>query len=113
MLPMVPRFTIERVRKSLDTSFPTAHAAVTVLQDLGIVTEVTGQKKNRSYSYQPYVELPTRWLCSHLYCVPAARAGRRRLAISAATAAHAASNAPGVKPAPEGSQSPVRPLASV
>jgi len=57
MLPMMPRFTIERVRQQLDTSFPTATVAVKVLEDLGIVTEVTGQKKNRSYSYQAYVEL--------------------------------------------------------
>jgi Fic family protein len=56
-LPMMPRFTIERVRQQLDTSFPTATAAVKVLEDLGIVTEMTGQKKNRSYSYQAYVEL--------------------------------------------------------
>ena len=57
MLPMMPRFTIERVRQQLDTSFPTATAAVKVLEDLGIVSEMTGQKKNRSYSYQAYVEL--------------------------------------------------------
>ena len=57
MLPMMPRFTIERVRQQLDTSFPTATAAVKVLEDLRIVTEMTGQKKNRSYSYQAYVEL--------------------------------------------------------
>lgn len=56
MLPMMPRFTIERVRQQLETSFPTATAAVKVLEDLGIVTEMTGQKKNRSYSYQAYVE---------------------------------------------------------
>jgi Fic family protein len=60
MLPMMPRFTIEHVRQQLDTSFPTATAAVKVLEDLGIVTEVTGQKKNRSYSYQAYVELLSR-----------------------------------------------------
>ena len=59
MLPMMPRFTIERVRRSLNTSFPTANAAVKVLEDLGIVTEMTGQKKNRSYSYQHYIELMT------------------------------------------------------
>ena len=59
-LPMMPRFTIERVRQQLDTSFPTATAAVNVLEDLGIVTEMTGQKKNRSYSYQAYVELLSR-----------------------------------------------------
>ncbi|MEK8089189.1 Fic family protein [Thermithiobacillus plumbiphilus] len=60
MLPMMPRFTIERVRQQLDTSFPTATAAVKVLEALGIVTEMTGQKKNRSYSYQAFVELLSR-----------------------------------------------------
>ncbi|WP_413439331.1 Fic family protein [Sulfuriferula sp. GW1] len=60
MLPMMPRLTIERVRQQLDTSFPTATAAVKVLEDLGIVTEITGQKKNRNYSYQAYVELLSR-----------------------------------------------------
>jgi len=60
MLPMMPRFSIERVRQRLDTSFPTATAAVMVLQDLGIVTELTGQKKNRTFSYRDYVELLTR-----------------------------------------------------
>lgn len=60
LLPMMPRFTIERVRRELDTSFPTATAAVKVLEDLGIVNEVTGQKKNRSYSYQQYIELLAR-----------------------------------------------------
>ena len=59
MLPMMPRFTIEQVRKKLETSFPTANAAVKVLQDLGIVTELTGQKKNRNYSYQSYIDLMT------------------------------------------------------
>jgi len=44
----------------LGTSFPTATAAVKVLVDLGIAVEMTGQKKNRSYSYQAYVELLSR-----------------------------------------------------
>jgi len=57
MLPMMPRFTVERVRQALSTTFPTANAAVKVLEDLGIVAELTGQKKNRSYSYQPYIAL--------------------------------------------------------
>ena len=60
MLPMMPRFTIERVRQMLKTSFPTASAAVKVLADLSIVTELTGQKKNRSYSYQSYIDLMAR-----------------------------------------------------
>jgi Fic family protein len=60
MLPMMPRFTIERVRQRLNTSFPTATAAVKLLAELGIVAEITGQKKNRIYSYQAYVELLSR-----------------------------------------------------
>lgn len=60
LLPMMPRFTIEHVRQQLDTSFPTATAAVQVLEKLGIVAEMTGQKKNRSYSYRAYVELLSR-----------------------------------------------------
>ena len=42
------RFTIDQVRQKLATSFPTAIAAVKVLEDLGIVVKVTRQKKNRS-----------------------------------------------------------------
>ena len=57
MLPMMPRFTVERVRKKLGTSFPTANAAVQLLAELGIADELTGQKTNRSYSYQRYIEL--------------------------------------------------------
>ena len=59
LLPMMPRFTIEQVRQRLVTSFPTANAAVKVLENMGIVVELTGQKKNRSYSYEPYVALLT------------------------------------------------------
>ena len=60
LLPLMPRFTIEQARLKLETTFPTATAAVKLLQELGIVTELTGQKKNRSFSYQGYVELLTR-----------------------------------------------------
>jgi Fic family protein len=57
MLPMMPRFTIEHARQKLDTSFPTATAAVKVLEELGVVAEQTGQKRGRSYSYGAYVGL--------------------------------------------------------
>lgn len=56
LLPTMPRFSVERVRVALNTTFPTASAAVKVLEDLAIVTEVTGQKKNRSFSYQAYID---------------------------------------------------------
>ena len=55
MLPMMPRFNIEQVRQKLGTSFPTANAAVKVLEDLGIVAEQTGLKKYRSYGYVAYI----------------------------------------------------------
>jgi Fic family protein len=57
LLPMMLRFTIERVRRELDTSFPTATAAVKQLEALGIIVEQTGLKKNRSYGYRSYIAL--------------------------------------------------------
>ena len=57
LLPVMPRFTIEQVRQKLETTFPTATAAVKLLEDLGLVAELTGQKKNRSFSYRAYVDL--------------------------------------------------------
>lgn len=56
----MPRFSIDLVRQKLSISFPTASAAVKILTDLGITSELTGQKKNRHYSYQCYIELLSR-----------------------------------------------------
>lgn len=57
LLPVMPRFGIEQVRARLNTTFPTASAAVRLLEQLGIVIELTGQRKNRTFSYQAYVDL--------------------------------------------------------
>lgn len=57
LLPMMPRFTIDRIKSELKTTFPTANAAARILEGLGIVTEVTGQSRNRSFGYQPYIDL--------------------------------------------------------
>ena len=57
LLPMMPRFSIDAVRQKLGVSFPTANAAVKILTDMGITTELTGKKKNRHYSFQGYIEL--------------------------------------------------------
>jgi Fic family protein len=57
MLPIMPRFTLEQARQKLDTTFPTASAAARVLEQLGIVSELTGQRSNRIYSYEDYVRL--------------------------------------------------------
>ena len=55
--PMMLRFTVERVRKALDTTFPKANAAVKTLEELGLIGETTGNKKNRSFSYSAYITL--------------------------------------------------------
>lgn len=57
LLPLMPIFSIDQVCKRLGTTFPTANAGVKTLEKLGIVVEQTGQKKNRHYSYQAYVQL--------------------------------------------------------
>ena len=57
LLPMMPRFTIERVKTELKTTFPTANAAARTLEGLGIISEITGQTRNRSFSYQTYIDL--------------------------------------------------------
>jgi DNA-binding MarR family transcriptional regulator len=57
MLPMMPRFTVERVKTALGTTFPTASAAVKDLEELGLITKRTGNKKNRSFSYNRYIKL--------------------------------------------------------
>ena len=53
MLPMMPRFTIERVRQQLNTTFPTATAAIKALEEIGIVMEMTGQKKTGATVTRP------------------------------------------------------------
>ena len=60
MLPLMPRFSVEQARERLQTTFPTAGAAVRLLEELGIVTERTGQRTHRLFSYQGYVDLLTR-----------------------------------------------------
>jgi Fic family protein len=56
-LPMMPRLTVERVRVVLGTTFPTANAAVKTLEELGLIIETTGNRKNRSFSYDRYIKL--------------------------------------------------------
>jgi Fic family protein len=57
LLPTMPRLTVDRVCVALNTTFPTASAAVKLLEALGILRELTGQKKNRSFSYVAYIDL--------------------------------------------------------
>lgn len=57
LLPTMPRLSVDRVREALQTTFPTANAAIKLLEELGILTELTGQKKNRTFSYAAFIQL--------------------------------------------------------
>lgn len=52
-----PIVSIRRVETALGTSFVTAQRTVEHLEAQGILREITGQKRNRRYRYQPYVDL--------------------------------------------------------
>ena len=60
LLPTMPRFTVEQARQRLATTFPTASGAVRRLEELGIVSERTGQKTKRVFGYEAYVALLTK-----------------------------------------------------
>ncbi len=55
-LPQMPRFNVEAARAAIDSSYPTANAAIRTLVELGIVKELTGQRKNRGFGYETYIE---------------------------------------------------------
>jgi Fic family protein len=57
LLPTMPRLSVDRACEAVQTTFPTANAAIKLLRDLGILTELTGQKKNRTFSYAAYIRL--------------------------------------------------------
>jgi len=57
LLPTMPRLSVDRVCEAVQTTFPTANTAINLLEELGILTELTGQKKNRTFSYAAYIPL--------------------------------------------------------
>ena len=50
-----PIFTVEHVEKTTGLSYPNANALVKDLSDIGLLQEITGQKRNRAFSYAPYL----------------------------------------------------------
>lgn len=52
-----PLLSVARAAKRLKVSQPTVQSAVNNLANLGIVREITGQKRNRLYSYQAYLDI--------------------------------------------------------
>lgn len=57
LLPRHPILTVTRVMKLLDASRPAAGKAVGVLEKAAILSEITGRKRNRTYSYGGYLDL--------------------------------------------------------
>ncbi|CAD0298376.1 Fic family protein [Xanthomonas hortorum] len=57
LLPTMPKLTVDRAQQALEVSYPTARAAVTTLQDIGVLVETTGRARGQSFSYQAYVNL--------------------------------------------------------
>ncbi|MGK0184408.1 MAG: Fic family protein [Verrucomicrobiales bacterium] len=56
MLPEHPILTIATAVKLLDTTRPTATKAVTALVEAGVLAEISGKKRDRSFSYSTYLE---------------------------------------------------------
>ncbi|MEO8197835.1 MAG: Fic family protein [Thermoanaerobaculia bacterium] len=52
-----PIVSVNDVRELTGTTFPAANSVVAQLVDLGILTEVTGNKRNRRFRYAPYIAL--------------------------------------------------------
>ena len=57
MLPEQPIVTMPLVTKLMQTTKPTAGKAIDLLQQLGILAEVGEKKRDRLYSYKPYLAL--------------------------------------------------------
>jgi len=55
-LPRHPILTIPTIVKLLDTTKPTAAKAVGVLEQLGILKETTGRRRDRTFSYAAYLD---------------------------------------------------------
>lgn len=52
-----PIATVNQLVRATGVSKPTVNTAIAALQKLGIVTELTGRRRNRVYSYAPYVRI--------------------------------------------------------
>jgi Fic family protein len=52
-----PLSSLKRIAAASDLSFPTASKAVLALANLGVVQELTGQRRNRIFAYSAYLEI--------------------------------------------------------
>jgi Fic family protein len=50
-----PIFNVEHAQAITNLSYPNANSLIKALLDIGLVQEITGQKRNRAFSYAPYL----------------------------------------------------------
>jgi len=55
LLPRHPIVSVAQVVKRIETSKPTAGRAVETLEKAGVLVEITGKKRDRSWAYQSYL----------------------------------------------------------
>jgi Fic family protein len=55
-LPRHPVVTITGVVKLLETTKPTAAKAIALLEEVGVLTETTGRRRDRTFSYAKYLD---------------------------------------------------------
>jgi Fic family protein len=52
-----PLVNVNRVTEVVDVTFPTANRLVARFEELGLLREVTGQRRSRRFRYEPYLRL--------------------------------------------------------
>lgn len=57
MLFKRPLINVNAVGRDLDVSFPTANRLVARFEELGLLRELTGQRRSRLFRYEPYLRL--------------------------------------------------------
>ena len=58
-LPANPMVTVPRASRLLGTTAPPARKAIELLEQLGVLRETTGKKRDRVYAYHDYLDLLT------------------------------------------------------
>ncbi len=52
-----PIVTVEHVQEITKLTFPNANVLVKELCNLGLLREITGQRRNRAFAYDPYLNV--------------------------------------------------------
>ncbi len=54
-LPTIPKLNVDRAVELLDVTYPTANTAVKSLVEAGVLVEMFGRSRHRSYEYRRHV----------------------------------------------------------